>query len=316
MQSKEEMLVYRNKLSITKEKLINYNTRQRIIAYLFILPAFISFIVFMLWPLLKTIYLSFFSWNMIKPTKIFVGFDNYIALFKDPLTYKVMGNTLLYIFILLVLNFIAPYLLSFILSIVIKKGKGFYKSVIFLPSVISLVVGSILYLWILNPISGPLSIIAKTFGITIPIWSKTEGFVIVVLSIITTWKIFGYNFIVVLAGVSGVSSEVIEAAKLDNVPMHRIFLDIVLPMSSATGVYVFVMTIVQGLQYVFTPIKVITQGGPDNGSSNAIYNAYQEAFVLYRTGTASAFAILTMVLFVALLILEFKFVERGVYYEN
>lgn len=295
---------------------LNYSSRQKFIAYLFILPSLLVFAVFMFWPLIRTIYLSFFSWNMIRPTKTFVGFGNYIDLFKDPLTYKVMGNTVFYIIILLILNCAAPYILSFILSSVIKRGKGFYKSVIFLPSVISLVVGSILYLWILNPISGPAAVIAKLFGLTLPIWSKTDGLVIVVLSLITTWKIFGYNFIVVLAGVSGISSEVIEAAKLDKVPMHKIFLDIVLPMSSATGVYVFVMTIVQGLQYVFTPIKVITQGGPNNASSNAIYNAYQEAFVLYRTGNASAFAIVTMALFVALLILEFKYVERRVYYEN
>ena len=290
--------------------------REKILPHLFILPSIIVFAVFMFWPLIRTIYLSFFSWNMVKPTKTFVGLENYISIFTDSLTYKVFGNTLMYIIILLVLNFVAPYILSFILSAVIKKGKGFYKSVIFLPSVISLVVGSILYLWILNPIPGPAAIIAKFLGLTLPIWSKTEGLVIVVLSLITSWKIFGYNFIVVLAGVSGVSSEVIEAAKMDNVPMYKIFFDIVVPMSSATGIYVFIMTIVQGLQYVFTPIKVITQGGPDNASSNAIYNAYQEAFVLYRTGTASAFAIITMILFIGLLILEFKYVEKGVYYEN
>lgn len=299
-----------------KKESIGSKESQKIIAYVFILPSLLAFAVFMFWPLLRTIYLSFFSWNMIRPEKDFVGLDNYIALFKDPLTYKVMGNTMLYIIILLILNCAAPYVLSFILSIVIEKGKGFYKSVIFLPSVISLVVGSILYLWILNPISGPAAIIAKLVGITLPIWSKTDGLVILVISLITTWKIFGYNFIVVLAGVSGVSKEIIEAAKIDKVPMYRIFFDIVLPMSSATGIYVFIMTIVQGLQYVFTPIKVITQGGPDNASSNAIYNAYQEAFVLYRTGNASAFAIITMVLFTVLLILEFKYVERGVYYEN
>ncbi len=290
--------------------------KDKIKPHLFILPSLLVFAIFMFWPLIRTFYLSFFSWNMVKPTKEFVGLDNYIQIFTDPTTYKIMGNTLIYIIILLVLNFVAPYILSFILSIVIKRGKGFYKSVIFLPSVISLVVGSILYLFILNPISGPAAIITKFFGLTLPVWSKTEGLVIVILSLITSWKIFGYNFIVVLAGVSGVSSEVIEAARLDNVPMWKIFKDIILPMSSATGIYVLIMTIVQGLQYVFTPIKVITQGGPDNASSNAIYNAYQEAFVLYKTGTASAFAIITMVLFIALLVLEFKYVEKGVYYEN
>ena len=92
-----------------------------------------------------------------------------------------------------------------------------------MPSVISLVVGSILYVWILNPISGPIAIIAKYFGISMPFWSKTEGWVIAVLCIITTWKTFGYNFIIILAGVSGVSTEVIEAARLDYIPMWKIF---------------------------------------------------------------------------------------------
>lgn len=290
--------------------------KEKLTPHLLILPSILAFALFMFWPLIRTVYLSFFSWNMVKPTKTFVGLSNYIEIFNDPLTYKIMGNTFLYIIILLLINFVAPYILSFILSVVITKAKGFYKSVIFLPSVISLVVGSILYLWILNPISGLAAVIAKWFGITLPIWTKTDGLVVVILSLITSWKIFGYNFIVVLAGVSGVSSEVIEAAKLDNIPMHKIFIDIIIPMSSATGIYVLIMTIVQGLQYVFTPIKVITQGGPNYASSNAIYNVYQEAFVLYKTGTASAFAIITMALFVVLLILEFKYVEKGVHYEN
>jgi sn-glycerol 3-phosphate transport system permease protein len=291
-------------------------TKNTWMAYGLILPSLLVFAVFMFYPLLYTIYLSFFDWNMIKPVKTFVGWSNYIALLQDPLTYKVMTNTLAYIVILLLFNCAAPYALAFILLFVIKRGQGFYKSAFFLPSVISLVVGSILYLWILNPISGPVAIIAKFVGISVPIWSKTQGLVIVVLSIITTWKVFGYNFIVIYGGVAGVPSEVIEAARIDNVPLYRIFFDIVLPMSSATGVYIFIMTIVQGLQYVFTPIKVITQGGPDNASSNAIYNVYQEAFTLYHTGYASAFAVVTMALFVILLIAEFKYVEKGIYYEN
>ena len=181
---------------------------------------------------------------------------------------------------------------------------------------ISLVVGSILYTWILNPVSGPIAIIAKQFGITLPVWSKTEGWVIAVLSIITSWKSFGYNFIVILAGISGVPVEMIEAARIDNVPMRRIFFDIIVPVSSATGIYVLITTIVQGMQYVFTPIKVITQGGPNYASSNMVYMSYHEAFSLYQTGMSSAWSIITMILFIILLILEFKFVEKGVYYEN
>ena len=98
--------------------------------------------------------------------------------------------------------------------------------------------------------------------------------------------------------------------------MWKIFKDIVVPMSSATGIYVFITTIVQGLQYVFTPIKVVTQGGPNYASSNLIYMSDPEAFTLYKTGTSSAVSVMTMALFIILLVLEFRFVEKGVYYEN
>lgn len=290
--------------------------KQKGLGYLFLIPSILAFAIFMFYPMAQTVYLSFFDWNLISPTKEFVGLSNYINLFKDPNTWKIMKNTVIYIVILLVINLVMPYILSFILSVVIKKGKSFYKAAFFLPSVISLVVGSILYTWILNPVSGPVAIICKYFGITMPIWSKTEGWVIAVLCMITSWKTFGYNFIVIVGGISGVSQEVIEAARLDGVSMVKIFKDIIIPMSSATGIYIFIYTIVQGLQYVYTPIKVITQGGPNYASSNLIYMSYHEAFSLYRTGMSSATAVITVVIFMVLLILEFKFVEKGVYYEN
>lgn len=285
-------------------------------AYCLLLPSIIIFACFMFWPFVYTIYLSFFDWNMISPTKEFVGLQNYIDVLSDPKSYKILGNTFLYIVILLLLNCLVPYVFAFVIDIVLKRWNGFYKGALFLPAFISLVVGSILFTWILNPVSGPVSIILGWFGIEMPIWSKMDGWVIFVLSLITSWKVFGYNFIVLFASINGISRELIEAARLDRVPLWRIFFQIVLPMSSATGIYVFIITIVQGLQYVFTPIKVITQGGPNYASSNAIYHAYHEAFVLYRTGHSAALSILTMIIFLVLLLVEFKFVERGIYYEN
>nr|WP_203363394.1 sugar ABC transporter permease [Bacillus sp. REN10] len=285
-------------------------------AYGLLIPSLIIFVLFMFWPFVYTIYLSFFDWNMVKPTKEFVGFQNYKDVLSDPTTYKVFGNTMIYIALLLTINLIVPYIFAFVLDVVLKRFNHFYKGTIFLPSVISLVVGSILFTWLLNPVSGPAAIILGWFGIEMPVWSKLDGWVIVVLSLITSWKVFGYNFIVLYASVNGISREVIEAARLDQIPLWKIFIHIVLPMSSATGIYVLIITIVQGLQYVFTPIKVITQGGPNYASSNAIYHAYHEAFVLYRTGHSAALSILTMAIFIILLILEFKFVERGIHYEN
>ncbi|WP_067727624.1 carbohydrate ABC transporter permease [Oceanobacillus damuensis] len=284
--------------------------------YGLLIPSIIVFAIFTFWPFLYTVYLSFFDWNMISPEKEFVGLRNYMEVLSDSKTYRIIGNTFLYIVLLLAINCVVPYIFAFVIDVVLKRFNGFYKSAMFLPAFISLVVGSILFTWILNPVSGPLAIIFGWLGLEIPNWTKTQGWVILVLSLITSWKVFGYNFILLYASINGISREVIESARLDNVPLWRLFLQIILPMSSATGIYVFIITIVQSLQYVFTPVKVITQGGPDYASSNLIYHAYHEAFVVYRTGHSAAISIITMALFLILLFLEFKLVERGIYYEN
>ncbi|WP_249869114.1 carbohydrate ABC transporter permease [Oceanobacillus saliphilus] len=290
--------------------------RENAIGYGLLIPSIIIFAVFTFWPFLYTVYLSFFDWNMISPEKEFVGFKNYMEVLGDPRTYQILGNTFLYIVILLAINCVVPYIFAFVIGVVLQRWNGFYKSALFLPAFISLVVGSILFTWILNPVSGPVAIVFGWIGLEIPNWTKTEGWVILVLSLITSWKVFGYNFILLYASINGISKEIIESARLDNIPLWRIFLQIILPMSSATGVYVFILTIVQSLQYVFTPVKVVTQGGPDYASSNLIYHAYHEAFVVYRTGHSATLSIMTMGLFLVLLFLYFKFADRGIYYEN
>lgn len=285
-------------------------------ALLYIAPALLFFGVFMIWPTLYTFYLSFFDWNMVSPTKQFVGLENYISIFTDPVIYKVLGNTLAYIIILLVFNFIVPYVLAFVLEYMIPKFKDFFKSGFFMPSFISMVVGSLIYTWILNPTSGPVAEIASWIGLDVPNWSQSSHLVIVVICYIVAWKVFGYNFITLYAAVASIDEEIIESARLDNVPNWRIFKDIVLPISSSSGFYIFIMTIVTGLQYVYTPVSVITQGGPDNASSNLIYESYKNAFILFDTGRSAALSVITLVLFSILLYFNLKFSERSVYYEN
>ncbi|GAA6292476.1 sugar ABC transporter permease [Enterocloster asparagiformis] len=297
-------------------KRLNRRKRDHIIAWLFLFPATFAFVVFMFWPLAYTVYLSFLKWNMVAPTKKFVGFKNYVSIVQDEVTIQIVANTLFYIAILVILIFAIPYILSYVNTFVMKKGKSIYKTLLFIPSLISLVVGAIVLQWIFNPISGPVSGIMGKFGITMPTWSKTKGLVIFVIALVAVLKSFGYNFLVLLSGMSSVSDELIEAAKLEKTGHTKIFTGIVMPLTSSTAIYVLIISIVQGMQYVFTPIKVLTQGGPNNASSNIIYGVYQEAFTFYNTGKASALSILTMVIFLILLYLEFKYVEKGVYYEN
>lgn len=285
-------------------------------AFLFLLPSVFFFAVFSYWPLLQNLYLSFFSWNMVTPNMKFVGLDNYVSVLGSEELIKILVNTVVFVAIMLVLNFVLPYLFSFVLGHLIERGKGFYRSALFMPATLSLAVASILFLWIYNPLAGPLSIVLSWFDVESPRWFKENWLVIFAICTIIGWKVFGYNLIVMLAAMLAVPKEMIEAAKLENASNWQIFKQIIVPMTSSTAIYVFTITVVFGLQYVLVPVNMLTQGGPDQGSSNLVYIIYQYAFVFFQTGKSAAFAIITMVCYIAFLLFRNKYLEKKVYYEN
>ena len=285
-------------------------------AFLFLLPSIFFFVVFSYWPLLQNLYLSFFSWNMVSPNMTFVGIENYTAVLGSEELIKILANTVVFVAIMLVLNFVLPYLFSFVLGHLIERGKGFYRSTLFMPATLSLAVASILFLWIYNPLAGPLSIVLSWFDLESPRWFKENWLVIFAICTIIGWKVFGYNLIVMLAAMLAVPKEMIEAAKLENASNWQIFKQIIVPMTSSTAIYVFTITVVFGLQYVLVPVNMLTQGGPDQGSSNLVYIIYQYAFVFFQTGKSAAFAIITMICYIAFLLFRTKYLEKKVDYEN
>lgn len=285
-------------------------------AALYLLPAGLLFLVFFYWPLLQNAYLSLFSWNMVSPNMKFVGAENFSVIFASPELWKILLNTVLFVVIMLVLNFVLPYIYSFILGHVVTRWSSFYRSALFLPSTLSLAVASILFLWIYNPLAGPLQIILSWFSLASPRWFKEDYLVIFAICTIIGWKVFGYNMIVMLAAMVAVPKELIEAAKLENASNWTIFRKIILPMTSSTAIYVFTITVVFGLQYVLVPVNMLTQGGPDQGSSNLVYIIYQYAFTFFQTGRSAAYAVITMVCYLLFLFVKNKYLEKKVYYEN
>lgn len=285
-------------------------------ALLYIFPAAALFLIFFYWPLLQNIYLSFFSWNMVSPTMKFVGIENFTDLFASTELLKILLNTVLFVGIMLVLNFVLPYIYSFVLGHLVHRWAAFYRSALFLPSTLSLAVASILFLWIYNPLAGPLSIVLGWFDMESPRWFKENYLVIFAICTIIGWKVFGYNLIIMLAAMVAVPREMIEAAKLENASNWVIFKKIILPMTSSTAIYVFTITVVFGLQYVLVPVNMLTQGGPDQGSSNLVYIIYQYAFTFFQTGKSAAYAVITMVCYLVFLYVKNKYLEKKVYYEN
>ncbi len=285
-------------------------------AILYLLPTAILFIVFYYWPLVQNLYLSFFSWNMVSPTLKYVGLENFASVLQSSELLKILLNTCVFLLIMLVLNFILPYFYAYILGHLVHHWTSFYRSALFLPATLSLAVASILFLWIYNPLAGPLSIILGWADLDSPRWFKENYLVIFAICTIIGWKVFGYNLIIMLAAMVAVPREMIEAAKLENASNWVIFKKIILPMTSSTAIYVFTITIVFGLQYVLVPVNMLTQGGPNQGSSNLVYIIYQYAFVFFQTGKAAAYAVLTMVCYALFLYVKNKYLEKKVYYEN
>ena len=285
-------------------------------ALVYLIPSIILFLVFFYWPLIQNIYLSFFSWNMVSPTMKYVGFKNFADILSSPELIKIMINTVLFIGFMLILIFVLPYFYSYILGHLIKKWNNFYRSALFLPATWSLAVASILFLWIYNPLAGPINIILSAFDITSPRWFKENYLVIFAICTIIGWKFFGYNLIIMLAAMVAVPKEMIEAAKLENASNWVIFKKIILPMTSSTAIYVFTITVVFSLQHVLVPVNMLTQGGPDQGSSNLVYIVYQYGFTFFQTGKAAAYAVITMFVYMAFLYVKNKYLEKKVYYEN
>ncbi len=283
--------------------------------YVYLSPAIVIFGVFVVYPIIYNLYLSFLDWNMVSPDKEFVGLTNYITFLTSAEFIQALLNTVGYIAILLVFCFALPYAISYILGLVIKKGSKFYRAVLFFPSLLSLAVAAIVFQWIFNTVNGPLAILLREMGLESPNWFQTPKYVIVALGLIVAWRAFGYNLIVYLAAVVEVPKELIEAAKLENASNWTIFWKIVLPLTSPTALYVFVITFSYGLQWVVTPINMLTAGGPDNASTSMVYIIYQYAFRFFQSGQAAAAAIVTFIIFVSVVVLE-KYLEKKVHYGN
>lgn len=298
-----------------KPKRFGAKSKERLYVLAFLLPSLVIFAIFVVYPIIQNIELSFYSWNMVSPNKRFVGLKNYTGLLADSDFLKALGNTGIYILLLLLMIFVLPYAVAYILGQLMKRGARFYRAVLFFPSLLSFVVASVIFNWILNPLSGPLAELLSLVNVPSPYWFRTPGLVIFALSFITAWRSFGYNFIVFLGAIVEVPKEMIEAARLEKASDWTVFWKIVFPMTSPTALFVFIMTITFGLSYVFTPINILTQGGPTQASTNIIYLIYQYGFDYFQTGRAAATAIVALVIFVILVIVQKK-LEKKVHYEN
>jgi sn-glycerol 3-phosphate transport system permease protein len=285
--------------------------------YLFIAPALLPLLVFIFVPLGRSVYISFLSWNMVSSTPEWVGLANYKELLTSSEFWKATGNTLTYAGYLLLFLLVCPYLTAYSVTKVSPKLQGFYKSALFVPHVLSLAVSSVIFLWLLNPVVGVVNELLSLVQIQSINWLSSPEWALFSVSLIVAWNTFGYHFIILLAGIIAVPKEVVESARVEGMKSSvGLLRKIIIPLTGPTVLFVLIMTVVMGIQFAFVPVQMLTNGGPNQETTHLVFLTYQYGFQFFRSGLASATAVLTFAFFLVLIVVQALIMDRRVYYEN
>lgn len=291
---------------------LSESKRDNMYFYLFISPWLIGFIVFALYPILASLYYSFTDYDIISSPH-FIGLDNYKELFEDELFYKSIIVTLKYTLISVPLGLFLSLIFAMLINMKIP-ARGFFRTAMYFPSMVSGVSMSLLWFWIFNPEVGVFNYILSWFGVKGPAWFLDENFAIWALIIMTFWGV-GAGMIIFLAGLQGVPSSLLEAAKLDGAGRWKTFWNVTFPMISPVFLFQLIMSVIESFQ-VFTQAYVMTQGGPNYSTRFYVYNVYVSAFKDFRLGYASAMAWLLLLAILIITVIIMKSSNRFVYYEG
>jgi len=295
-------------MQVDKKKL-----RSAIEGYLFISPWLLGLIIFTVGPVIASFWLSMTEYDIINPAR-FIGFSNYRVLFReDPLFWQALKVTTIYTLGSVPLQLIFGFAIALLMNQKLK-GMSVFRTIYYLPAVVSGVAVSVLWRWIFMPDVGIINILLGKIGITGPRWLGDPNWVLPALIIMSLWGVGG-GMVIYLAGLQGIPTELYEAAELDGAGRWAKFTTVTIPMMSPVIFFNLVMGVIGSFQ-TFTQAYIMTQGGPQNASLFYILYLYQRAFQELRMGYASALA---WVLFLTILICTifiFKTSAGWVYYEG
>lgn len=287
-------------------KIIN---NQNFAGLIFILPALLGTLTFIVIPVIASFVLSFTSWDLLNPIQ-FVGLDNYRLIFTEPLFFKILINTLVFAVATSVLGVIIPLVLAAILNSKIRGGE-FYKTAYFLPFITPMIVIGIVWQWIFDPNIG---ILNNVLHLHIQ-WLYDTNWALPALIVVTVWKLIGYNMVIFLSGFASIPENLYEAAKIDGANPAQTFLRVTVPMLSPTIFFVIIITAISSFQ-VFDLIYLMTQGGPLDSTNVLVYAIYKNAFEFFNVGKASAIAYVLFFIILVLTLVQWNLRKKYVFGEN
>lgn len=285
--------------------------RQYLDAYILVAPAVIIFSIFVVYPLLNTVRLSFYQYGLTDPNITFINFDNYIRLFQDAIFWRALRNNAIILVCSVVVQVGIGVVLAAVLSRGIRWGKTFFRTLHFAPVVMSAVAVGVLWQLIYDPGIGIVNHILRLLGIRPPVqgWLGDPNLVVFSVIVAACWQYTGYVMTIVLAGMESVSQELYEASALDGANEFQNFFFITLPMSRNVIIAATLITMI-GAVKVFDIIYVLTRGGPANASQVLGTYIYYNAFTINQAGYASAIAVVLLVIAVIFGVLQLRFTRQ------
>lgn len=288
-------------------------TRDTLWFYIFASPWILGFVFFSLGPMIASAYLSLTNYSVLMPTT-FVGLYNYQEMFKDDSLRNAIWNTAYYTLLAVPLGTALALAVAVMLNRKDIKGRSVFRAAYYIPSIMPIVALSILWIWLLQPRFGLINNFLGLFGVTGPNWLGDPSWAKVGLVLMSVTGI-GFSMVIFLAALQGVPAHLYEAAELDGANGWQQFLNVTVPMISASIFYVLIIGLIGGFQ-IFTQAYVMTNGGPNDSTLFYVLYLYRFAFGYFKMGYASALAWLLFVVIVALTYVQFRFSEKWVYYGN
>lgn len=277
------------------------------LALAFIAPAAVGFMVFLAWPTVRGIWLSFTSFNLLTPSE-FVGLANYRRLIQDPIFWDSLLVTVQYVVINIGLQTVVALLIALMMHRLTQSS--FLRGLVLGPYLVANVVAAIVWLWILDTQFGVANQILEWIGLDRIGFLSDEAWAIPTIALINVWRHMGYTALLIFAGLQALPATVYEAARIDGAGEIRTFFSITLPLLRPILALVLIMTVIGSFQ-VFDTVAVTTGGGPANATNVLQLYIYDMAFGRFQFGYASAMSVALLVVLAIITFVQFRLTRAG-----
>lgn len=256
--------------------------------------------IFLVVPVAMAFAGSFHLWNPLNGTYKWIGLDNYVRMFQYPTFWTSMVNTLVFCIVVVAFRVLLGLSLAYAITSKMTTKKTFFRTIFYMPTVTPLV--AVAYVWkiMYNPQFG---LIDQILGVDIN-WLYDSAFALPAVMVMTIWKDFGYAVILFMSGLMSVPADYYEAAHIDGANAWQTFRYITLPLLKPTMIFVVITSVISYLQ-AYVPVMVMTDGGPGTATFLSSYLVYDQAFVKYNFGYASAIAFFILILTAILTVISF-----------